>query len=641
MPAVIVGVFMMLIAAWTGLFVDRIGDAKEQRLSTLESGQALIVSEVERYHLETGQWPASLAALSATAGYEHLRQYVPKANAGALGSPTSPWTLVRSNTLNNGVIQYQRVGVLALSDNNKTLTGLLAYTGNTCNPTGSTTDFYSTSAWCGNSKYAYWSTKDTSQFQGPREMQAYASQKVTSDKIVQAYRSTGAIPVRATATALNTLVTKTDVNSSVGTGPADCVGQFYWQGIGFECGDLYNQFGNPVSYRQVSTRRFELTSAAQILTHTGAARTLTSTVDASTPLYVTQIAAGGDHVCALTPSGGVKCWGYNAMGQLGNGTLTNSSTPVDVTGLTSGVASISAGYNHTCALLTSGGLKCWGNNAYGHLGDGTVTQRTTPVNVSGMTSGVASVAAGTNFTCAVTTAGAAKCWGLGSSGQLGTGASSNSSTPAQVSGLTSGIASVVAGNLHACARSTAGAVRCWGFNSNGQLGDGTTTTRLAPTAVPLFATSGAAAVSAQGGGNHTCAVTTAGGAKCWGYGLSGQLGNNAVTNAVTPVDVSGLTSGVASISAGGLQTCATTTAGAGKCWGQGTQGQLGNNTVVDSRVPVTVTGWGADIATVSSGYQHTCGKSTLGLAACWGKNTFGAVGDLTTTNRSTPVIVAK
>lgn len=632
---------MMLIAAWTGLFASQISDAKAQRLATLSSGRALIASEVKRYHLETGLWPASLEALSATTGYEHLRQFTSTVNGGALASPTTPWSLTRSNVLNNGTIQYQRVGIIGLSDNSKTLANLLSYSYNTCNPTSSTADFSSTSNWCGNDKYASWSKTDTIELQGLREKWAYNEHNATATKIIRNYKATGTIPVVAVATPLYSLVTKVDTASVAGTTPATCLGQFYWQGMGFECGDLYNQFGNPVTYRNLAARKFELASTSQILNSAGGSRSLASTFDASTPLYVTQISAGGDHVCALTTAGGVKCWGYNAMGQLGNGTLTNSSVPVDVTGLTSGVTAISSGYNHSCALLSTGGLKCWGNNAFGHLGDGTLTQRTTPVDVSGMTAGVAKVAAGTNFTCAVTTAGAAKCWGIGTSGQLGNGGSANSSVAVQVSGLTSGIAQVTGGSSHACALSTAGAVKCWGLNTSGQLGDGTTTARLVPTAVPLFSVGGAASISAQGGGNHTCAVTTTGGAKCWGNNGSGQVGNNTLVNAVSPVDVSGLTSGVANVSAGGLQTCAVTTTGAAKCWGQGTQGQLGNSGVVDSKVPVAVTGWATSSGALSSGYQHACGSTTRGLAACWGKNTYGAVGDATTTSRSAPVTVAK
>ena len=126
------------------------------------------------------------------------------------------------------------------------------------------------------------------------------------------------------------------------------------------------------------------------------------------------VAAGGHHTCAVTTAGGVKCWGFNSHGQLGDGTTTDRTTPVDVVGLTSGVAAVVAGWWHTCAVTTAGGLQCWGYNGYGQLGDGTTTDRTTPVDVVGLTSGVAAVAAGFFHTCAVTMAGGLKCWGFNS-----------------------------------------------------------------------------------------------------------------------------------------------------------------------------------------------------------------------------------
>jgi alpha-tubulin suppressor-like RCC1 family protein len=257
-------------------------------------------------------------------------------------------------------------------------------------------------------------------------------------------------------------------------------------------------------------------------------------------LEVVQVAAGEYHTCAVTTAGGLKCWGRDNYGQLGNDVApTNQPTPVDVLGLTSGVASVSAGGYHTCAVTTAGGLKCWGWDTYGQLGnDAALTYQPTPVNVAGLTSGVASVSAGTHHTCAVTTAGGLKCWGSDGSGQLGDDATStNRPTPVDVFGLTSGVASVVAG------------------------------------------------------GNDTCAVTAVGGLKCWGQDNTGQLGNDAAfTNQPTPVDVLGLSSGVVSVSAGGLHTCAVTTEGGVKCWGRDSEGQLGNDAALAAQpTPVNVT----------------------------------------------------
>jgi len=251
------------------------------------------------------------------------------------------------------------------------------------------------------------------------------------------------------------------------------------------------------------------------------------------------VAAGDTHTCALTTTGGVKCWGENDYGQVGDGTSGNiRTTPIDVSGLTSGVAAVTAGWEHTCALTTAGGLRCWGRNPWGQLGDGTHwNYRTTPVDVSGLTSGVAAVTASTsNHTCALTTTGGLKWWGNNDNGQLGDGTTTERTTPVDVSGLTSGVAAVEAGGAHSCAVRTAVGVKCWGRNVYGQLGDGTTTERWTPVDVSGL-TSGVAAVEA--GGAHSCAVRTAVGVKCWGRNVYGQLGDGTTTERWTPVDVTG------------------------------------------------------------------------------------------------------
>jgi alpha-tubulin suppressor-like RCC1 family protein len=303
------------------------------------------------------------------------------------------------------------------------------------------------------------------------------------------------------------------------------------------------------------------------------------------------VSASGSHTCALTASGGVKCWGSNVHGQLGDGTTTNRRAPVSVSGLTSGVRAIAAGGSHTCALTTSGGVKCWGWNDRGELGDGTTTDRHTPVDVSGLATGVRAIAAGGEHTCALTASGGVKCWGGNGVGQSGDGTSTDRHTPVDVSGLTSGVSAIAVGGFHTCALTASGGVKCWGWNDLGQLGDGTATDRSAPVAVSGLTS----AVSVIAAGAHTCALTASAGVKCWGLNDHGQLGDGTVANRSAPVDVSGLTSGVSAIAAGDAHSCALTASGDVKCWGANVLGQLGDGTTTSRHSPVDVVGFGAPV----------------------------------------------
>ena len=354
---------------------------------------------------------------------------------------------------------------------------------------------------------------------------------------------------------------------------------------------------------------------------------------------VTQIAAGAFHTCALTTGGGVKCWGGNGAAGLGDGTYTDRPNPVDVAGLSGGVAYIAAGQLHTCALTTSGGVKCWGYNGHGQLGDGTKMNRTTAVDVGGLTSGVASIAAGSTHTCALTTAGGVKCWGYNGTGWLGDGTTDERLTPVDVQGLTSGVLRLAVGVSHSCVVTTAGGVKCWGANNFSQVGDATSTDRLTPTAV-WGLTSGVAEISA--GAFHTCALSSSGGATCWGHNGYGQVGDGTVTySRLVPTSVPGLTSGVAGISTGEDHTCAVTIEGGVKCWGYNGYGQLGDGTMVDKPAPTDVVGLGTGVAGVSARGYHSCALTATGEVKCWGANGHGEVGNgLTSPSQTTAVSVA-
>lgn len=349
---------------------------------------------------------------------------------------------------------------------------------------------------------------------------------------------------------------------------------------------------------------------------------------------VTALTAGYWHTCALAMTGGVRCWGNNIYGNLGDGTTTSQVTPVEVVGLASGMAALAAGNNHTCALTRAGGAKCWGSNSSGQLGDGTMPNRLAPVDVVGLASGMTALAAGGYHTCTLTAAGGVKCWGNNTFGQLGDGTAIIRATPGDVMGLADGVATLMAGDFHTCALTTAGGVTCWGRNNTGQLGDGTLISRSAPVAV-VGLTDGVTALVT--GNNHTCALTTAGGVKCWGSNASGQLGDGTMTDRVTPVDVVGLASGMTGLGAGASHTCALTAAGGVKCWGRNTYGQLGDGTTTDRLTQVNVVGLASDMTALAAGYSHTCALSMMGEAKCWGYNYYGQLGDGTRMDRLTPV----
>ena len=382
---------------------------------------------------------------------------------------------------------------------------------------------------------------------------------------------------------------------------------------------------------------YTFTVTASNAVGSGPASAASNSVTPLAGLSATAIAAGGFHTCALTSGGAVQCWGFNQQGQVGDNTTTPRPTPVAVSGLSSGVTAIAAGGQRTCALTSAGAVQCWGANFAGQLGDNTTTQRPAPVAALGLSAGVTAITAGGTHTCALTSAGAVRCWGQNLFGGLGDNTTTTRLASVAVAGLSSGIAAIAAGGSHTCALTSAGAVKCWGLNDAGQLGDNTTTNRLVPVAVPALI-EGVAAIAA--GGGHACALSSAGGVKCWGLNDNGQLGDNTTTNRLAPVAVLGLSSGVAAIAAGERHTCALTSAGAVKCWGLNDNGQLGDNSITRRLAPVAVSGLSSGVTAITAGDLHTCAVTSGGLARCWGRNNFYQLGDGSFTDRLTPVAVA-
>ncbi|MBV8983717.1 MAG: Ig-like domain repeat protein [Acidimicrobiia bacterium] len=322
---------------------------------------------------------------------------------------------------------------------------------------------------------------------------------------------------------------------------------------------------------------------------------------------VAAVSAGDQHTCALTNGGGVLCWGSNEFGQVGPGAPPGGAlAPVAVTGLDSGVAAVSAGGVHTCALTTGGEVFCWGENQYGQLGDGTTVSRSTPAAVSGLGGQVVAISAGELDTCALINSGAVRCWGDNENGQLGNGTSTSSSTPVDVTGLESGVVAVSAGAWHTCALTSDGTVHCWGKNFSGELGDGTTTSSSTPVdVVGLNGTATAVGV----GEAHTCAITSGGGVQCWGDNYRSQLGDGTTNNSSAPVGVIGLGSGVTALSAGGAgaHNCVLPSSGGVLCWGEGYFGQLGDGGTTDKSTPVEV-----QFGQSATGLQGSGSPSALG-----------------------------
>lgn len=364
-----------------------------------------------------------------------------------------------------------------------------------------------------------------------------------------------------------------------------------------------------------------------------------------------RLISAGVHTCRIIQGGQAYCWGWNDLGQLGaesgencGGDVPCSTTPLAVAGDLRFVQ-ISAYSYHTCGIATGGEAYCWGHNDFGQVGDGTTTDRATPALVSDALS-FASISVGRFHTCAITDIGYAYCWGLDTSGALGVdGGASETCTDSQGASVpcstqplpvTGGLTfeSISAGRDFTCGIASRGVGYCWGNNEGGKLGIGTLEQDLP--SVPHTLAGGHAFVAISAGAAHACGITTEGAGYCWGQNMTGAIGGP--NGGATPVLVSGGHTFV-SLDAGGNHTCGVTIEGQAYCWGQGWRGVLGDGSteVHIERTPVPVYG-DVSFTTVTAG-QHTCALTPLGATYCWGSNRYGQIGDGTTVDRSTPVLI--
>lgn len=340
----------------------------------------------------------------------------------------------------------------------------------------------------------------------------------------------------------------------------------------------------------------------------------------------------------------LKAWGNNRAGQLGDGTWTDfRTTATTVLGLTSAeVVKIAAGgagaaNGHGLALLTDRTVQTWGNNGSGQLGDGSVFSHNAPGQVVNLAN-VTDITAGGAHSMALLADQTVVAWGRNNYGQLGNGTNADSSVPVRVKGLNKVIA-IAAGLNHSIALREDGTVWAWGYNINGQLGDGTSASRNIPS--PVGGLTGVTLIAA--GCNHNIALVGAKGSsgnavKAWGYNATGQLGDNSTITRYTPVDTQGIwLGGVSQIAAGGNHSMAVTdNDNKLKAWGQNTSGQIGDGTTDYRITPVPVPGL-TGVRLVAGGREHSIVLLGDHTVRSWGANGSGQLANGTTEGSSSPV----
>jgi alpha-tubulin suppressor-like RCC1 family protein len=357
--------------------------------------------------------------------------------------------------------------------------------------------------------------------------------------------------------------------------------------------------------------------------------------DAAPMTGFSRVATGDSFTCGVKTDGTVWCWGRNNLKQLGDGTTTNRTRPVQVTGLT-GATQVIAGQGWACVLKSDGTVACWGDNSSGQLGDGTTTGRSAPAVIPDLT-GVTQISGNFQHVCVRLSDSTARCWGWNVLYQLGDGTTTSRLSPVAPSNLT-GVAQISAGVFQTCARLNDGTVRCWGAGNHGGLGDGngtySTSTKTIPTGL-----SDVAQIASGTGWNNACALLTTGVLKCWGLNDNGQLGDGSTTSRWTPVISGSFPAAISAVDLGMYISCAVLVDTTATCWGWNGMGALGDGTTVSRWVPTLVSGL-TGVNQISPNYYHTCAVLSDTTVKCWGRNTYGELGNGTTTNSSTAVSVS-
>lgn len=328
--------------------------------------------------------------------------------------------------------------------------------------------------------------------------------------------------------------------------------------------------------------------------------------------------AGRAHTCALMDDNVIKCWGSNVNGQLGVGDTIDSAVPK--TTLITDATNFSTNRSHTCAVLSTGDLKCWGLNSSGQLGNNSKNTAAAPnavvdAGLSPITNAV-KVATGESHSCAILSDQTVVCWGLNSSGQLGLGNKTDSLKAMPVSGL-AGVTDLVAGNNHTCALA-GGSIFCWGADAAGQLATNSTVVKTVPTLIDSSVLNVNDALSLSAGGNMTCALRAGGALACWGENTYGQVGDGTTTNRSVPraITVVGVT--FSQIDTGGEHTCAVTATNTTLCWGRNHLNQLGDETYANASSPRS--NGMTSVSEVTTGESHTCAQFSDHSVKCWGNN---------------------